>query len=103
MIDTEEDVALPVSTPQDEATRSCSRQTSCKKANCPICSEPTPSTHHVLDLTQELETTPPPKKRSKPPAPPDHIITSITIDLQQACLDNDLEDIKMILGHTDLY
>ena len=103
MTDTEEDISLPASTPKDEASRSCTRQTPCKQDNCPICSEPIPGTHHVSDLTQELETTPLPKKTSKPPAPPDHVIISLTTDLQQACLDNDLEDIKILLDHADLH
>ena len=72
MSNTEEDVALPASTPQVEASRSCTRQMSCKKANCPIYSKPIPGTHHVRNLTQELETIPPPKKISKPPAPLHH-------------------------------
>ena len=89
MTDTEDDAALPASTPQDEDSRSCTRQT-CRKANCSTCSESTPGTHHVRDLTQELETTPPPKKFSKPPAPPDHIFSIFAEDLQQAVIDNKL-------------
>ena len=103
MTDTEEDISLPASTPQDEASRSCTRTTQCKQADCPICSEPIPGTHHVRDLTQELETTPPPRKYSKPPAPPDHNISLITAELQQACLDDDLEDIKFLLTYCDLH
>ena len=103
MIDTEEDAALPASTPQDKASRSCTRQTQCKKANCPICSEPIPGTHHVQDLSQELETTPPPKKLSKPPAPPDQIISSITEDIQQVVLGVDLDEIKIFLAQFNLY
>ena len=103
MTDTQEDGALPAFTPQDEASRSCTRQTSCKKANCPICSNPTPGTHNVRDLTQELEITPPPKRPTKPSAPPDHFITSITADLQQACLDADLIEINTFLAQYNLY
>ena len=97
MTNTEEDIALPASTPQDEASRSFMRQTSCKKANCPICSEPTPGTHHVRDLTQELETTPPPKKFSKPHAPPDHIFSTFLEELQQAIINNKLDKIQDLL------
>ena len=86
MIDAEEDAALPASAPQDKASRSCRRQTPCKKANCPICSEPVPGTHHVRDLSQELETTPPSKKLSKPPALADHIFSTLTEEFKQAFL-----------------
>ena len=60
-------------------------------------------THNEQDLSQQLETTPPPKKTSKLHAPPDHIISSITADLQQARLDDNLEDIKLLLGLADLH
>ena len=46
--------------------------------------------------SQELGTTPPPKKTTKPPAPPDRIF-SITADLQQAVLDDDLKEIQILL------
>ena len=103
MTDTEEETAPPASTPQDEISRSCTRQTQCKKANCPGCSVTITGNRHVRDLSQDLETTPPPKKHPKPPAPPNHIISSITAELQQACLDNNLEDIMIFLDQAELY
>ena len=103
MINIKEDTAPPASTPQDETSRSCTRLTPCKKANCPSCSKPISGNHHVRDLSQELDTTPPPKRLIKPPAPPDHIISSITADLQQARLDDNLEDIKLLLGLAHLH
>ena len=103
MTDTEKDTALLASIPQDEASRSCTRQTSCKKANCPICSKPTPGTQNIRDLTQELETTPPPKKLSKPPAPPNHIFSTLTEELKQALLDEEAEDVEALLTQYDLF
>ena len=116
MEDTEEALSFPATTPQDK--QRCTRLTGSKKAECLTCNKSRTGTHHVRDLSQELdgtvthnerelsqelETTPPPKKIFKPPAPPDHVISSITADFQQAFLDNDLEEIKILLTFFDLH
>ena len=103
MTDTEEDIASPASKPQDETSRSCTKWTACKEACCPSCSTPITGNHHVRNFSQEMATTPPPKKFSKPPAPIDHNISLITAELQQACLDDDLEDIKLLLTYFDFH
>ena len=115
MDDTEEAGSFPATTPQDE--QRCTRLTSCKKAECLTCNKSGTGTHHVRDLSQELDgtvthndrelsqelETTPPKKISKPLAPPDHVISSITTDFQQAFLDDDLEEIKILLTFFDLH
>ena len=115
MDDTKEDGSFPGTTPQDD--QRCMRLTGCKKAECLTCNKPGTGTHHVQDLSQELdgtvthndwelsqeiETAPPPKNTTKPPAPSDHIFSSITADLQQAFLDNDLEEIEILLTFFEL-
>ena len=60
------DVTLRISyqeiiTPQDETSRSCTRQTHCKQANCPGCSVSITGNHHVRDLSQEKNTIPFPR------------------------------------------
>ena len=97
MTETKEDTAPPASIPQDETSRSCTRQTQCKQANCPGCSTPIIGNNHVRDLSQKMNTTPPPKRLTKPPAPPDHIISSISEDFQQAFIDNELDQIQDLL------
>ena len=94
MDDTEEEGSFPAMTPLDD--KKCTRLTGCKKAECFTCNKSGTGTHHVWDLSQELGTTPPPKKTTKPPAPPDRIF-SITADLQQAVLDDDLKEIQILL------
>ena len=117
MDNTGKDGSFPeVKTPQDD--QRCTRLTGCKKAECLTCNKSGTGTHHVQDLSQELEgtvthidrelsqelgTTPPPKKTTKPPAPPNHIFSSITADLQQAFLDDDLDEIQTLLTFFDLY
>ena len=102
MTDTKEETARPASTPQDETSRSCTRLTACEKANCPSCRAPITGNHHVRDLSQELETTPPPKRLIKPPAPPDHFISTYTDEFKQALLANNTEDIHTVLMFYDL-
>ena len=101
MTDTEEDQFFSVITPKDN--QRCTRQTGCKRAEYLICNEPGTGTHHVRDVYQELETTPPPKQTTRPPAPPDHTIFFLSADFQQAFLDNDLEEIQILLNQFDLY
>ena len=87
------------------------------KAECLTCNKSGTGTHHGRDLSQELNgtvthndqelslelgTTPPSKKTTKPSAPPDHILSSLTADLQQAVLDDDLEEIQILLTFFDL-
>ena len=116
MDDTEEEGSFLVTTLQDD--QRCTRLTGCKKAECLTCNKSGTGTHHVWDLSQELDrtvthndrtlfqelgTTPPQKKLSKPPAPADHIISPLTEELKQAFLDDEAEDIKaMAMTSSDL-
>ena len=84
MIDTEEDAAPPASTPQDGTSRSCTRQTPCKKANCPSCCKPITENHHVQDVSQD-------------------IFSTLMEEFKQAFLDDKTEDIKAILNQYDLF
>ena len=116
MDNNEEDWSFPATTPQGK--QRCTRLTGCKKAECLTCNKSGTGSHHVQDLSQELDgtvthndrelsqelgTTPPPQKTTKPPAPPDHIISAITADFQQGLLDDDLEEIKILLAQFDLH
>ena len=80
----------------------CTRMSPCSKADCPFCNGPA-SNHHVRDLTKDLETTPTPKKLSKPPAPPNHIFSTLTEEFKQALLDEEAEDVEALLTQYDLF
>ena len=100
MADTQEEGPFPATTPQDK--QRCTRLTGCQKAECLTCNQPGTRTNHIRNLSQELGNTPPPKKLSKPRAPADHIISTLTEDFEQAFLDNEAEDIKACLHHYGL-
>ena len=71
---------------------------SCMQAGCLTCYKHENGTHPNQDLSQNLGSTP----KTKPTAPPDHIISVITEDFQQALLDNDMEEIQTLLRHYNL-
>ena len=73
------------------------RHTGCKRAECFTWN------HHVRDLSQELETTPPPKKNTRPPAPPDNTISFLSLEFQQAFLDNNLDEIQILFNQFGIY
>ena len=83
MTDTEEDSFL-ATTPQEGPK--CLRHSPCMQPACLTCFPSATGDHHVLDLSQDLGTTPGPK--SKPTTQtycsPDHIISTILEDFQQA-------------------
>ena len=59
-------------------------------------------TQHVRNLSKELETTSPPKRPTKPPAPSDHFISTVTEEFQQSLLEGNTEDIQTVLKFYDL-
>ena len=79
----------------------CTRGSLCSQSDCLVCNGPIPN-HHVRDLTKDLETTPTPNKYSKPPAPPEHFISTFTEEFQQVLLADNMEDIKIVLQVYDL-
>ena len=91
MADTEEEGPFPATTPQDK--QRCTRTTGCQKTECLSCHPPGTGTNHIRNLSQELGTTPTPKRTTKPPAPPDHFISTFTEEFQQALLADNMEDI----------
>ena len=90
------DDGRPTETPR------CTRTSLCSREGCLVCEELT-SDHHVRNLNNDLEVTPNPKPSSKPPAPPNHILYTLTEEFKQALIDEQEEDIKALLTQYDLF
>ena len=89
------DDGRPTETPR------CTRTSLCSREGCLVCEELT-SDHHVRNLNNDLEATPPPKTFSKTSAPPDHFISTFTEEFRQALLADNMEDIQAVLMFYDL-
>ena len=87
-------------TPQLETPRTCTRQTPCCKQTCLKCSLPTDG-NHIQNLTVPLHPTASTATIANKPAPPiAHWISKLSSEIQDAILQDDFIDLKLL---TDLY
>ena len=93
-----EEETNPVITPlQDQSI--CTRNSLCKAAGCQICTTPESETHHVRDLSKDLEDTSNPKVSTRPSAPNGHIFSILKEQLQQAIQNKEMDELEDLLEH----
>ena len=75
----------------------CTRQSQWNKTGFLTCTSSGNRNHHVWDLTQARRETPNSKTPTQPPAPADHIISTLTELLQQAFLNNNTLELETLI------